>query len=121
MGSDAAETPPARRISMALRLLGARTAGLSLGAVAVGAVMLEQHRAPVWFGLLAANALLWPLVAYRLTARASRPPRQESLNLVVDSALGGVWIAAMNGVTRSRASAWIRPGPPNGTPSVITG
>lgn len=82
---------------MALRLLGARTAGLSLGAVAVGAVMLEQHRSPVWLGLLVANALLWPLVAYRLTARASRPPRQESLNLVVDSALGGVWIAAMNG------------------------
>lgn len=97
MASDGAAPPATRRISLALRLLCARTAGLSLGALAVGAVMVEQHRSATWFGLLVGNALLWPLVAYRLTARAERPPRQESLNLVIDSALGGVWIAVMHG------------------------
>lgn len=95
--SDAMNVSSGPRISLALRLLGARTVGLTLGAVAVGAVLLDQHRSGVFFGLLTGNALLWPLVAYRLTSTSSRPVRQESLNLIVDSALGGIWVAVMNG------------------------
>jgi diguanylate cyclase len=82
---------------LALRLLCARTVGLSLGALAVGAVLLERHSSGLLFGLLVANALLWPLLAYRLTAGAVKPVRQESLNLIVDSALGGIWVAVMHG------------------------
>ncbi|WP_091739513.1 sensor domain-containing diguanylate cyclase [Phenylobacterium immobile] len=95
--SDAINTPKGPRIGLAARLLGARTAGLSLGALAVGAVLLEQQRSAVLFGLLVANALLWPIVAFLLTSRSERSVRQESLNLIIDSALGGVWIAVMHG------------------------
>lgn len=95
--SDAMNSSGGPRVSLALRLLGARTIGLTLGAIAVGSVLIAQHRSPVFFGLLIGNALLWPIIAYGLTSRSERPVRQESLNLIVDSALGGVWVAAMHG------------------------
>jgi diguanylate cyclase len=94
---DAMNTPKGPRVSLALRLLGARTIGLSLGALAVGAMLVEQQRSPIFFGLLVGNALIWPLIAYWLTSHSKSSVRQESVNLIIDSAFGGVWVSVMHG------------------------
>jgi diguanylate cyclase len=74
---------------------GLRTLGLALGFVAVAAV-LHQHGAPLaaWLAL-ACNAFLWPQVAYLAACHSRDPVRAERVNLVADSAAGGVWIALM--------------------------
>jgi diguanylate cyclase len=41
------------------------------------------------------NAFAWPHVAWLLAARSAHPTRSEIRNLMIDSALGGVWIAVM--------------------------
>lgn len=58
--------------------------------------MLWAHRAHavVWAALLL-SALVWPHLAYALGRRSGDPYRAELRSLTVDSALGGVWIAAM--------------------------
>jgi diguanylate cyclase len=72
-----------------------RTLGLGLGALCVAAV-LRLHSAGVgWWLLLAANGFAWPHVAFWLARRSGRPRRTETRNLMIDSALGGVWIAVM--------------------------
>jgi diguanylate cyclase len=45
--------------------------------------------------LLAANGFLWPHVALSLALRSDDPRRAEMRNLIMDSALGGLWIAVM--------------------------
>lgn len=72
-----------------------RTLGLGLGAIMVGTV-LYRHGAPlpVWI-LLALYGFVWPHVA-RLTVRGStRPVASDQRWLLVDTAMGGVWIALM--------------------------
>ncbi|WP_437613040.1 diguanylate cyclase [Erwinia sp. V71] len=45
--------------------------------------------------LLFINGFLWPHLAYWLSLRARDPKATELRNLLLDSALGGVWIALM--------------------------
>jgi diguanylate cyclase len=49
----------------------------------------------VW-ALLVLNTLVWPHLAVRLALRSRDPRRAELRNLVLDSASGGIWIAAMH-------------------------
>lgn len=72
-----------------------RATGFALGALGVGAVLLEQG-SPRWlWAVLAFSGLLWAHLAYALVLRSRDPLRTESCNLFVDSALVGFWIAAM--------------------------
>ena len=72
-----------------------RTLGLGLGFFCVAAVFRQRGAPPALWVLLAANAFVWPHVAYVLARRSRDPRRAEFRSLVVDSAMGGVWVALM--------------------------
>lgn len=77
------------------RVYRLRLLGLGLGSLAVASVLYQQHAAWWTWALLAVNALIWPHVALLLASRAARPIDAEHANMMVDGAMGGVWIALM--------------------------
>ncbi len=82
--------------SLAQRMHLPRTVGLALGGVCVGVAMLQRGTTPPWlWGLLAFHALAWPHIAYAWARRGKAVSPREWRNLLVDSALGGWWVAAM--------------------------
>jgi diguanylate cyclase len=86
------ETSRTRLIERVFRL---RALGLALGFFAVAGVLLD-HGAPPWaWTLLAIDAFLWPHLARQFARNATDPERAEINNLLIDSAMGGVWIALM--------------------------
>ena len=72
-----------------------RTLGLALGAVCVASVLRLNAAAPGWWLVLVLHALLWPQLAMLLATRSSDPRRAENRSLLLDSALGGMWVAVM--------------------------
>jgi diguanylate cyclase len=85
----------ARRLAFVRRVFRLRVLGLGIGAVCVASV-LDLHQAhPGWWVLLVAYSFAWPHLARALVARRPDPGRAETWNLLFDSAMGGVWIAAM--------------------------
>jgi hypothetical protein len=77
------------------RIFRLRVFGLALGFFAVAGV-LWQDGADAWtWTLLAINGFLWPHLARQLALSGADPERTEVRNLLVDSAMGGVWIALM--------------------------
>jgi diguanylate cyclase len=77
------------------RMYVPRVAGLALGGVAIAGVLIANG-APLWvWGALLASAIVWPHVALWVGGRARNPFRAELRNLMIDSALGGAWIALM--------------------------
>ena len=58
-------------------------------------VLYEQQRPVALILLLAVNAFVWPIVAWRLAKRSAVPLAMEHRNLVIDAAAGGFWVAAM--------------------------
>jgi diguanylate cyclase len=78
------------------RIFRLRALGLALGFFVVAGVFLENH-APLWaWTLLVLDAFLWPHLARQLALHASDPESAEINNLMVDSAMGGVWVALMH-------------------------
>lgn len=77
------------------RVYPARILGLALGGIAIASVFWVLH-APLalWFALWA-SALAWPHFAYGLGVNSADPFRTELRCLMVDSALGGAFIALM--------------------------
>ena len=72
-----------------------RTFGLALGFLCIGAVFYERGASPLAWGLLTAHGLVWPHVAwYRARANAD-PHGAERLHLLVDSAVGGIYVPLM--------------------------
>jgi diguanylate cyclase len=61
----------------------------------VASVLRQHEQASAWWVLLLANAFVWPHAARLLAMRSAQPRRTEFRNLMVDSALGGMWIAVM--------------------------
>jgi diguanylate cyclase len=89
-GADADEQ---RFVQRVYRL---RVLGLGLGACAVASVFHELGTGPLsWAGMLV-HGLIWPHLAAWRSRHAAHPQQAEFQNLVVDSALGGVWIAIMH-------------------------
>lgn len=77
------------------RVYPARIVGLALGGIAIASVFwTEQAPLALWFALWTA-ALAWPHFAYGLGVNAADPYRTELRCLMVDSALGGIFIALM--------------------------
>lgn len=77
------------------RVYRLRLLGLGLGALPVASVLYQLHAAWWLWGLLSFNALAWPHLAYMASSRAARPVDAEHLNLVLDAAMGGAWVALM--------------------------
>ncbi|MGH8257977.1 MAG: diguanylate cyclase [Steroidobacteraceae bacterium] len=74
---------------------GLRTLGLVLGTVMVGSV-LYKHGAtlPVWI-LLCLHGLVWSHVVRLILHRSARPLETDERCFMLDTAMGGVWIALM--------------------------
>lgn len=72
-----------------------RIVGLGLGFFCVASVFAQQDRGFVLWGLLAFHGFLWPHVARRAALACEVPYRGEHVNLMIDAALGGFWVAAM--------------------------
>ena len=69
-----------------------RMLGMALGALLVGSV-LHDNQSPAWmWWLLAATALGWPQLACLHARHSANPYRAEIRNLVIDSALIGMWV-----------------------------
>lgn len=84
----------ARERAFVHRVYRLRVVGLGLGMLCVAPVLWLQGSG-WWWLLLACNGLVWPHVACRLAERSRAPHRAEERNLMVDSALGGMWIAVI--------------------------
>lgn len=72
-----------------------RTFGLALGFVCISAVFYERSAPPFAWGLLIAHGLVWPHVAWYRTRVSANPHRAERVNLLVDSAMGGIFVPLM--------------------------
>ena len=95
-GSSATSEGPRRTgLGLAQRVRAARVPGLALGFVAVASVLYQNGAHALVWAALVANAFVWPHVAFVLASRSAQPYRAEVRNLIVDSALGGAWIALM--------------------------
>lgn len=77
------------------RVYPGRIVGLALGGIAIATVFwTERAPLPLWFALWT-SALAWPHFAYGLGVNSADPYRTELRCLMVDSALGGMFIALM--------------------------
>lgn len=85
----------ARQMRFVRRIHRMRTLGLALGFVCVASVFTLHQSSIGWWIALAVNGFVWPHVAWRLATHSAHPTRSEIRNLMIDSALGGVWIAVM--------------------------
>jgi len=72
-----------------------RAMGLGLGLLPLGVVLYENGAAAWVWGLALTHGLAWPWFARSLALRSASPVGVESRNLIVDSVLGGVWVAVM--------------------------
>ncbi len=77
------------------RVYPTRVIGLALGGIAIATVFWTERSAiGLWFALWT-GALAWPHFAYGLGVNSADPYRTELRCLMVDSALGGAFIALM--------------------------
>jgi diguanylate cyclase len=72
-----------------------RMLGLGLGFLCVASVLRLHGAAAGWWALLVVNAFVWPHAARLLALRSRWPRDTEMRSLMVDSALGGMWVAVM--------------------------
>ncbi len=96
-----ADAPPEALIGKGVRFVQRiyllRTIGLGIGFFCVAAAFV-QHPVPwpLW-ALLVFHGYLWPQIARAWALKSDIPYRAERRNLVIDAAVGGFWIAAMQG------------------------
>ena len=82
-------------VGAARRIGWMRFVGNGLGALPIASIILErQADASAWV-LLLLNAVAWPAVALVLTRRARALAAVQFRCMIVDSLLGGAWIAFM--------------------------
>lgn len=93
---DAAEKARRSDLRFVGRIHRMRTLGLALGSLCVASVLQLHDAALGWWLALLCNALAWPHVAWWLARRSKGPRDAEMRNLMFDSALGGMWVAAMH-------------------------
>lgn len=86
--------PP--RQALYRRVYPFRVLGMGLSAPPV-AVVLAQQGAPVaTWAVLAFASLLWPHLAYLRAMRSRDPERSERGNLLLDSAMAGLWVPLLH-------------------------
>lgn len=81
--------------SFAKRIYLPRLLGSAAGFWAVS-VVLNDSSMPAWVWImLVFHGFIWPHVAYMLARRVPVPYLVECRNMIVESAFGGLWVAAM--------------------------
>ena len=73
-----------------------RLLGLALGFLCVGAVFYDRGASTFAWMLLAFHAFIWPHVAWFRARASADPHRAERQHLLIDSALGGIFVALMH-------------------------
>ena len=68
---------------------------MALGVISIASVLYQNAAHALVWGLLVANACVWPPLARALALRSADPVTAETRNLLIDSAMGGVWIVLM--------------------------
>lgn len=84
-----------RDLKFVRRIHRLRTLGLGAGFLCVASVLRLHQVSLAWWGLLLVDGFVWPHLAWYLAMRSAKPRRAEFRNLMIDSVLGGVWIAVM--------------------------
>ncbi|MFW0754929.1 diguanylate cyclase [Pseudomonas sp. H11T01] len=83
-------------LSLARRLYTSRMLGLALGLLLVAAAMYPLDP-PRWVWVfMVFNAVIWPHLGFQWARRSNVPYHAEHRNLLIDSFLGGFWVAAMH-------------------------
>ncbi|VVE60390.1 GGDEF domain-containing protein [Pandoraea captiosa] len=78
------------------RVLGLRSLGCALSAIAVFTAIQHAGASHFSYGVWALNAFLWPAFAHAIAMASADPVAAERRNLVCDSAFGGGWVVAMH-------------------------
>ena len=86
------DTPVVRAVEQGYRL---RLLAFGLGFAAAAAVLAASGASFVLLAMLALNSCIWPGAARMLALRSADPHGVEQRNLLIDSAMGGAWIALM--------------------------
>ena len=68
---------------------------MGLGVICIASVLHQNAAHAMVWSLLVANACVWPPLARALALRSADPVMAETRNLLIDSAMGGVWIVLM--------------------------
>ncbi|HEX4944768.1 MAG TPA: diguanylate cyclase [Usitatibacteraceae bacterium] len=93
-----AQAPPARSrrgFELPRHVYPLRTLGLAAGFVSVAVVFGEVGVHPLAWAALVFHGFAWPHLAYLVARRNADPWSAERRNLVIDSAVGGVWVSLM--------------------------
>ena len=89
------DSSPASRRRVFRHIYPLRILGMGLGGLLIGSV-LHQHDMLTQYGWLAVvSFFLWPHIAYLLARYSADPFRAEIRNLLIDSALVGLWVPLM--------------------------
>ena len=93
----AQDRSPAPRRYLYRSVYPLRTFGMALGGLLVGSVLQGLPGTTPWhWALLIATLLLWPHVAWLRSRYSADPYRTETQNLLVDSAIVGLWVPLMH-------------------------
>lgn len=90
-----AEEFRARGLRFVRRIHRMRMAGTVLCALPIASVLQERAAADLFWVLLALNTFVWPQIADWMCRKSRDPAATEFRCLMLDSAFGGAWIAAM--------------------------
>lgn len=82
-------------LRFANRIYLMRVGGLGMGAVAVASVLYQNGAHWLAWVAIVVNGFIWPHVALLIAQHSPDPFRAEKRNLIIDSALGGMWVPLM--------------------------
>lgn len=85
------------RDSLYGRIYPMRILGMGLGGLSIASVLVSYGAsADYYWPLLVLTCLVWPHAAYALARRSTNSFRAEQRNLLVDSAIAGLWVPLMH-------------------------
>ncbi len=82
-------------LRLARQVYRLRTLGLGIGVLPIIAVLHERGASSPFWILVVINGYVWPHLAWWHSKASADSHRAERLNLLIDSALGGMWVPVM--------------------------
>lgn len=84
-----------RTLQLAQQVYRLRMLGLAIGVLPIMAVFYERGASPYLWAGAAFNGVIWPQIAWWHSRTSADSHRAERINLLIDSALGGMWVPLM--------------------------